>query len=208
MCSGCGHDDQPPTQSSATLSQFVLHLTGTVLERHSLIKSHNLPSWFHIRRIPSSDLGKGMADILHVSHSISTQILVQQLQQEASYSSFTSSFRIIESKIFNGFSIPASEFSHSSETANYEPKLTTVGEGKWALSSDRQSLFLTFSFVTNDFRQSLLRQWGSTVLEECRPKCSCLAEKRHKERAGHSSAISPNVKCYAVQIALLYSAAL
>jgi hypothetical protein len=100
-----------------------------VLDRHSLIENYNPPSWFHIRRIPGSDLGKGMADILHVSHSISMQILVQQLQQEASYSNFTPSFRIFESKPFNGFSIPASEFCQSSETANYEPKLTTVSEG-------------------------------------------------------------------------------
>jgi hypothetical protein len=101
MCSGCGHDDHPPTPSSATLSQCVLHLTGTVLKKHSLIESHNPPSWFHIRRIPGSDLGKGTADILHVSHGISMQILVQQLQQEASYSSFTSSFKTIESKHFS-----------------------------------------------------------------------------------------------------------
>jgi hypothetical protein len=58
------------------------------------------------------------------------QILVQQLQQETSYTPFTSSSRIIESKLFNGFSIPAGEFCQSSETASYEPKLVTVDEGK------------------------------------------------------------------------------
>lgn len=97
---------------------------------HSLIEIHNLPSWFHIRRIPGSELGKGAADILHVSHRISILILVQQEQQEASYNHLTSSIRIIESKFFNGFSIPAKEFGESSETANYGPKLTTVDEGK------------------------------------------------------------------------------
>jgi hypothetical protein len=122
-----------PTQSSATLSQVVLRLTGAVLKGHSLIETHNPPSWFHIRRIPGSNLGRGMADSSRDLLSTSMQILVQQLKLEAaaaSCSTFTSSFRIIDSKVVNGFSIPASEFCQSSESANYEPKLTTVHEGK------------------------------------------------------------------------------